>query len=375
MAKEFQLLEILINKYFCFNPLRTKCLTQLIMCMIKLKTVNLSKICHAMISNAKPDSNYRRLQRFISLEIFSEISLAKLIVAIKGLNKESTWKLTMDRTNWKFGKLHINILYLGVCCNNCAIPLFFTFLKGKKSGNSNYQDRIGIVELFIKSFGKEKIDVIFGDREFIGDKWLNWLESENIKYVIRVKEEGQYISNSRGKFIKAQQLLHSLKAGASINLGARILGKASKSKHFLSAYRCPKTLLLLVVVHSKTVKTPCHLYKYRWQIETMFKAFKSSGFNMEDTHITDYRRLSTLFGVMAIAFAIAYDIGDKREKEHQQILKKHGYKQKATFRIGLDLILHWFMNCKNKLIREFKRIVAKVDQEQIQKLSEVKSVM
>jgi len=29
------------------------------------------------------------------------------------------------------------------------------------------------------------------------------------------------------------------------------------------------------------------LYKERWQIESAFKALKTSGFNIEDTHLTD----------------------------------------------------------------------------------------
>ena len=127
MSKEFQPLESLMNKYFNFNPLRTKCLSQLILCMAKLKTVNLAVICQAMVTNAKVGSSYRRLQRFIAFELIPQKSLAKLIVAARGLNEEKTWKLTMDRTNWKFGKIHINILYLGVCCNNVAIPLFSHF--------------------------------------------------------------------------------------------------------------------------------------------------------------------------------------------------------------------------------------------------------
>jgi hypothetical protein len=124
MSKEFQPLEMLMNKYFNFNPLRTKCLSRFILCMAQLRTVNLAIICQAMTANVKVESSYRRLQRFIALELIPQKSLAKLIVAMKGLNKEKTWKLTMDRTNWKFGKLHINILYLGVCYKNVAIPLF-----------------------------------------------------------------------------------------------------------------------------------------------------------------------------------------------------------------------------------------------------------
>lgn len=132
MSKEFQPLERLIDKYFNFNPFRTKCLSQIILCMAQLKTVNLSAISQAMISNAKTQSSYRRLQRFISFESLSQRALARLIVAIKGLDKQKVWKLTMDRTNWKFGKLHINILFLGICYNNIAIPLFSHFYHRKR---------------------------------------------------------------------------------------------------------------------------------------------------------------------------------------------------------------------------------------------------
>lgn len=258
----------------------------------------------------------------------------------------------------------------------CCHTPFFSFLpQEKKNGNSDHIDRIDLIELFIEVFGKEKIEAILGDREFIGDNWLNWLESEGIKYAMRIKEKGQYISNSRGIFVKAKQLLHSLPVGHSINLGRRFLGKSSKSHHYLSAYKCPKTAELLVVVHSADLDLACELYKYRWQIETMFKALKTSGFNMEDTHITDPLRLETLFSIMAIAFTVAYDIGDEYEKERPQKIKKHGYKQKSTFKIGMDLILNWLVNCKNKLIQELKRIMMKASDYWDNELMGVESVV
>ena len=102
-------------------------MAEMALCMIKLRTVNMADICQAMSGDSKASSNYRKLQRFIGEELIPQKSLAELTCAIKGLDKEKTWKLTMDRTNWKIGQTHINILYLGVCCNNVAIPLFFFF--------------------------------------------------------------------------------------------------------------------------------------------------------------------------------------------------------------------------------------------------------
>ena len=47
------------------------------------------------------------------------------------------------------------------------------------------------------------------------------------------------------------------------------------------------------------------LYKERWQIETAFKALKTSGFNIEDTHLTDIDRINKLFALVMVAFVWA----------------------------------------------------------------------
>ncbi len=39
--------------------------------------------------------------------------------------------LSMDRTNWKFGKVHINILMLSVAHKGMAIPIVWYLLKKK----------------------------------------------------------------------------------------------------------------------------------------------------------------------------------------------------------------------------------------------------
>ena len=124
MTQELQPLINLINNHFKLNLSRTKCLSQIILSMIKLQTVNLATICNGFESKAKAASSYKRLQRFIKNELLPQKTLAKFIVAIKSLDQQKSWKLTMDRTNWKIGKTHINILYLAICHKNVAIPLF-----------------------------------------------------------------------------------------------------------------------------------------------------------------------------------------------------------------------------------------------------------
>ncbi len=47
--------------------------------------------------------------------------------------------LLMDRTNWRFGQLDINILLIAVHYRGIGIPLVWSMLP--KAGNSNTQER------------------------------------------------------------------------------------------------------------------------------------------------------------------------------------------------------------------------------------------
>jgi hypothetical protein len=47
----------------------------------------------------------------------------------------------------------------------------------------------------------------------------------------------------------------------------------------------------LILVSSEYCERPHDQYKKRWGIESLFRALKSRGFNLEDTHLKDSERL------------------------------------------------------------------------------------
>jgi hypothetical protein len=50
-----------------------------------------------------------------------------------------------------------------------------------KRGNSNTAERIDLIQKFIYWFGKDCIDCLLADREFVGEDWLNYLNLNNIR--------------------------------------------------------------------------------------------------------------------------------------------------------------------------------------------------
>lgn len=79
----------------------------------------------------------------------------------------------MDRTNWKFGDVNINVLVLGIAYDHMSFPILFRLLQ--KRAYSNFKERINIMERFIRLFGRDSIKCLVADREFVGNEWFKWL--------------------------------------------------------------------------------------------------------------------------------------------------------------------------------------------------------
>src|SRR5690554_7467021 len=67
--------------------------------------------------------------------------------------------------------------------------LNFTFIKKKYTQNQQYTQnyRNVLMKDFIDWFGKDCIDCLLADREFVGKEWLGFLNENKIRYHIRIR--------------------------------------------------------------------------------------------------------------------------------------------------------------------------------------------
>lgn len=297
------------------------------------ETVNLTKLAKAFPGQAKPDSTYRRIQRFIGdPHAIGYDNVAWFVMKLFGF-LETDYYLTFDRTNWQWGKKDINILMLAVVYKGVAIPVYWMLLD--KQGNSNTRERIALVKRFVREFGKARIIKFLADREFVGEKWFGWLQSEGIDFAIRIKKN-TLVTNGRGCFVQARQLFRHLRPHETLVLaGAR---KMTGTAAYLSALRLDDGELLIVAT-AKPCFDAVETYALRWEIETLFGCLKGRGFNFEDTHVTGRRRIKRLLVVTVIAFCWAHRVGEWQHAQVKAIkIKKHQRPAKSIFRLGLDVI-------------------------------------
>jgi hypothetical protein len=137
------------------NLARIKLIAFFITALCKVQTVNFDKLANAFHTITHHSSSLRRIQRFIATFHLDADVIAKLI--FKLLPIDGKYILTIDRTNWKYGRVDINIFMLGIVYQGVAFPLMFTMLR--KRGNSNSAEHINLIKRFIRLFGRIELIV------------------------------------------------------------------------------------------------------------------------------------------------------------------------------------------------------------------------
>ena len=99
-----------LKNYLNWSKPRLDCFTGMLLALLRLKQINLTQIAIAFTSDADVKSRYRRLQRFFCEVSFDYNAIARLIMGMFDFYNQSYY-LTLDRTNWRWGKKDINILY------------------------------------------------------------------------------------------------------------------------------------------------------------------------------------------------------------------------------------------------------------------------
>ena len=150
----------ILNGYFGWNKARMSCFAKMLIALMVTRSINLKKMACFFTSDVQVLSRYRRLQRFFLNSKLTTTGLQDLFSSFFLDNGQ--WFLTMDRTNWKWGK--------------------------------------------------ECIKGILADREFIGKDWFGWLIENKLSFVIRIKNN-TITTNSKGLAIDIDALFYDLKPG------------------------------------------------------------------------------------------------------------------------------------------------------------------
>lgn len=340
-----------LSLHFQFSKSRLETLAILIVGIINTRTVNLSHIASQFPGEAKQDSNYRRLQRFFQHIDVDQSITAQLVRRMLNLGRPV--RLALDRTNWKVGSKNINILMLAVVTRRFRVPLLWTLLD--HAGNSSTDQRITLMRRYLALFGASSIELLLADREFIGTRWMNFLSENNIAFAIRLRSR-QHITLTTGQTRSLKTLLRRKRARThTLSWKGKISGDDGGSAELTICVRKLKSgEWLIIATNAANPKKAFNDYRKRWAIECLFGDVKTRGFNLEDTHITDPRKISTLVAIISLATIWTYRCATRQMGMKVIKRKSHKRRGKSWFRVGLDTLRKWLLHDPDKAIYAWK---------------------
>ncbi|MBN3886231.1 MAG: IS4 family transposase [Nostoc sp. JL34] len=305
-----------------------------------IKTVSLEALATGLPIPILFESRRKKIQRFLSLnyinveEIWFPIIKSWLEIYFP-LNQ--VVDLVIDRTNWRC----TNLLMISVVWDKRSIPIYFELLD--KLGSSNFEEQEAIFKKALPIFKNDKT-VVLGDREFCSLKLANWLTEQKVYFCLRIKKNA-FIE------IEPEIWLQLKDSGLSPGVSFFYQGiKYTRTTGFISFNLVGKWKRKrfgvapeegwFILTNLNDLDSAIKAYKQRFDIEEMFRDFKSGGYNLEETNVSDQRLISLIL-LISLAYTAATISGQKikrmgvqkyvgRIKESLRTVRRH-----SSFYIGL----------------------------------------
>jgi Transposase DDE domain len=330
----------------------------LIQATLKSRTccINKSKSAFYEIKNNQTvqiESVYKQMLRFFEMKTEDLLRLSQCALSFClewfGNSKQGNY-LVMDRTNWKQGKVHINILYLGILLpNKKFIPIIWEILpEATKRGNSNTAQRTGLMNNFLGFYKKKEGQklILLTDREFVGEKWWLFLSEKGIDFVARLRKQDAWKKISENTGLSIPDIDKKINCCEKKQATFFVPLKIENQPYFyLSATLKPQksqsqTFFFLSSLENK--KEILEAYKLRWGIEVFFKNIKTNGFDLEKQRFTNRNKIQLLLLIVAFCYLLCLSFAQSKHLFPSFASFRQPPKV-SDFRFALDHISAFFL--------------------------------
>ena len=323
-----------------------KCLVSILQAMLVSWSVNILKIASEFISGTSVPATVRRIERFLCRGLVKRHEAARSILST--LPENGRFILSMDGTSWQLGGFKYYVLAVGICFDGISLPICFAFLPGHDI--TNFAEEIGMMESVVSIVGRGRIECLLADREFGNGNFIKWLQINHIRYCLRLRENLYVRKEGESKGRHLRDILSSLNTGESVVLHDVWIMRKNNRVRIYATRRTGRDggESLIILASPLECDYTGELYRRRWTLETAFRGLKTSGFNLEDTHLKG-ERFECMLSLLMIAFAAAFIEGLIKVHELPiPLMKNRQVKRISIFRYGYVNLLHDFWaNVKN----------------------------
>jgi len=248
-------------------------------------------------------SKIQRLKRFLKNPgIVVERIYAEIVkVMLKKWNGRSL-DIAMDRTQWGV----FNLLLCGIAYGKRVLPLGWRLLN--HSGNSSFDEQKELLDS-IRPLLPEKCQILLlGDGEFKGVELMKYALSNGWDFSLG-QSKSTWMKYPSGEWEQLKKL--KVSDGMPCYYQGVFLTKEHEfgPVNVIAYWDREEERIRYVVTNRRACRATLNWGKRRSWIEATFKDFKTGGFQLESSRLTNPDRMNRLLLVMAITYLWCYHVG------------------------------------------------------------------
>lgn len=316
--------------------------------------LDMAKVLKDEFSSIQIDSVIKRIRRFFSNKLFNPyIFYQKLIMYILNSfhpkHEDKTLYITFDHM---FSKSNYSVFMFTLRVGTFGVPIWFRCFKDISNNDAFKLNTIQKgIEAVSKLFENLGFNLVFlADRWFGSSKILDIIDKLGHIYAIRLK--GNIIVYLNGEKVKVKKLKHR-KYHSVIHENVLITDDRYKTTVVYSPTNNTKDPWIIVTNGdpSKALKS----YSYRFgSIETMFKAQKSNGFNLEKISNASLESFTTMYTMVCTCILYLTILGADYSK-NTRCYKDVNIETHKTYNIDGKKVKKRIMSLFNAGLTLFKR--------------------
>lgn len=316
-------------------------LALVVLALIGAKDVRHAALAERCSGNAQTASVIRKIERFFDKHPLCPLDVARLVLTLMPDSKRREFML--DRTNWKLGLTDVNALVLAVNWRGVAVPLLFELLP--HGGNSDTATRLALLDNALTLLSCCEVATIYADREFIGQAWIEGLAERGLPITVRLRVD------SRIDGLPAGEWLGDVKPNRTVVFvdDAEVYGVPMN----VVLTRTDQGEPLIVASNATAASRILKGYRKRWKIECLFRALKTKGFRLENTHMTLPDHVTRLLCLLILAYLWTVLVGIDQDIT----LKKHGRRAWSVVTLGLRELVRAYSRSTGMTADEFLNMI------------------
>lgn len=304
--------------------------------VFKAKSVHLGKVAREVSSRAKRLSTVRRLERFVSnghvrvREWYTPIAHQLLASQARAIGEV---RLIVDGTKVSFSH---QLLMVAIAYRRRALPTVWTWVR-KAKGHSSAYKQLALLAHVRRLLPANCPVLLVGDSEFGSGEVIQKLEEWGWRYVLR--QQSNWLVQATPT--AAWQRLDSLvtRPGQQRWLpAARLQQKHGLTANVLAYWKPGEQHPWLLATNLPTPEAALRAYRRRMWIDEMFGDFKGHGFDLENSHLRHFLRLSrlTLAVVLLYVWLVAFG-SDTIKRGRRHLVDRADRRDLSIFRIGCEM--------------------------------------